>query len=427
MVLCLSCAPRNGATPATAEEEGKDQSTNQEKLARLRAWEATSLQRFDLELPDGILVGEVEAAAPPRVECHDNAGIHICSIALRLEADDDDDHIIECAATWGPPIPFGFSTDLVMRKLRLEELPRFEADWRDGSQPALVTTFSANGRHETDEATIVGTVKTAARYVPGHTLFCAETSSGGEETFARVVDGLFRTVQVKNLGSGLLIQNVTRERRGDTTSGFRFDYVVETDDGYAELSTRFHLITTDKGWDARDSTKTVARDRTGGVVSLRQVHSGDAKVLGVLTAKAAESGKLRLKFEHHGKSDAIELTPQAALSTEVWESPALLRVSKGRMPKHKYAFLAVAEDGDPTLGYSKFTRLNDGLVQEEVEFPGARRQAARSEKNELTIDPQGFVSKQVSSDSVEERLHHSGNMPKIGATRRPNSKVATLP
>jgi len=408
----FACAPRNATGPGAAHADNGDAT---EKVKRMRAWEAPALKRFHMELPQGIMTADVEAAAPPKVACKDSeGGLRTCGITLEFGTDEDGTaHTLECSASWAPvPLPFGMLAQTTLGDLRLEEIPRFEVAWSQGPQPALVANFTAQAQYETDQNVIVGTAKFAARYVPGHTLFCSDTTSGGEKTVARVVKGLFESVQIKDVAKGVLLQSATRERKGDTPTGFRFEFVRKNDDGsFAEVKSSFRLITNEKHWDVRDFTMAIARDDKGAVESLRQMYWDDKKVAGILSAKPAEGGKLRLKLEREGKSDALELTPQAPLSTELWESPGLLRVSSGAAAGHKYAILSVADDGEPALAYAKLARLRGNVVQEEIERPGTRGKNASHEKNELTVDERGFVIKQVSKDSVDERLHHSGTLP----------------
>jgi hypothetical protein len=408
----FACTPRNAAAPATAHNA--DEASSAEKVKRMRAWEAGALKRFHLELPEGAMSADVEAAAPPKVSCKDHDGGRTCGITVPLGTDEDGVvRAFECSATWSPiPLPFGMMTQTTMGDLRLEEMPQFDAEWSQGPQPALIAKFSAPAMGQTEENTLIGNVKIVARYVPGHTMFCGDTGAGGEKTMARVAGGLFQSVQVKDINNGVLLQNASRERKGDTPSGFNFAFVRKNDDGgYTEVRSGFHLATSEKHWDVRDFTAHVTRNDKGAVESLRQMYWDDKRVAGILSAKPAEGGKLRLKFEHGGKSDALEITPQATLSTELWESPALLRVSSGTAPAHRYAFLSVADDGEPTLAYAKLARLRGNVVQEEIEVPGAKGKNQNREKNELTVDERGFVVKQVSKDSVDERLHQSGNLP----------------
>ncbi len=410
VTLLPLAACSNSARPAKAES-GEDKISLQEKARQLRSWEATKLKRFDLELPNGLMGASVEAAAPPQVQCEETETMRSCTILLPIgETDEGSPRVLECAAMWTPvPPPFGNLTEEAIGAMKLSEIPQFEAEWLEGAQPALVARFAADTSLATDEGIGIGTIKVAARFVPGHVLFCGERNAGGKETFTRVVDGLFESVRLEEVGSRLVLQSVRRHRTGDAHSGFEVNYVYETDEGgHSEVSTNFQLNTTEQKWGVSDQIRVVARDRKGAVESLRELFFSNREMNGVLTAKRTETGKLRLKLERDGTSDALELTPKAPLSTELWESPALLRVSSGRAAKHKYAFLSVDRDGEPTLGYSKFARLSGNVVQEEVEVPGRKN---AQEKNELTVDEGGFVLKQVSSGSVTERLHHSGKLP----------------
>jgi len=68
-----------------------------------------------------------------------------------------------------------------------------------------------------------------------------------------------------------------------------------------------------------------------------------------------------------------------------------------------------------------------------VEVHGKKpKSAVKNEKNELSLDGRGFVTKQVSSDSADERLHLSGGLPfsPIGAAAAgisPEARSAKLP
>jgi hypothetical protein len=407
LVACSS-----SARPAKGESgDSSDTISSEEKARQLRSWEASNLKRFALELPDGIMVADVEAIAPPKVSCEETDTMRSCAVELPIgETEDGTPRAVECLAMWIPvPPPFGRLTKEAIGQMSLAEVPRFEAEWSEGEQPALIAKFAADTALASEEGTLIGTLKVAARYAPAHTLFCGERQAGGKETFTRVVSGFFESVRLSDSSPQPVLQSVRRHRTGDAHSGFEVSYVFDNDDGgHSEFSANFRLETTERQWGVRDRVLAVQRDRKGTVESLREVFVDNRGLSSVLSAKRTESGKLRLKLERDGKSDALELTPKAPLSTELWESPALLRVSSGRAAKHKYAFLSVDRDGEPTLGYAKFARLSGNVVQEEVEVPG---RSSAQERNELTVDEGGFVLKQVSSGTITERLHHSGRLP----------------
>jgi hypothetical protein len=408
--------PKGRGKSAAGDATGMDPTVRAAKLHRIRHWEASQLKMFHVELPDGVMSADLEAKAPPRAECKNlDDGSRTCGIVVDLGKDNEGHpRTIECAAAWtAVPLPFGVMVRTALGRFGLDEPPRVNVAWATGNDGGLVARFNAHVSFETPENTMVGTAKIAARYTPGHTLFCSDTSGGAEATMLRVTNQLFESARVKGLTDGVVIQDAFKERRGDAATGFRFSFVRKAEEGgFTEVTSSFRVTSTDQHWDVRDYVRTASRDPKGAIESLRQVYWLNPKHAVVLSAKPGEQGRLRVKLENNGKSDALEVTPQAPLSTEIWESPGLLRVGSGGSPKHRYAFLAVSDDGEPTLAYANLTRLRDGVVQEEVEVHGKKtKSAAKIEKNELSLDGRGFVLKQVSSDSVDERIHFSGALP----------------
>jgi hypothetical protein len=164
-----------------------------------------------------------------------------------------------------------------------------------------------------------------------------------------------------------------------------------------------------------DTQRLVERDAKGAVNSIRIVQWTNGESPTVLSAKPGESGKMRLKLEDGQKSDSLEITPQAPLSTELWDAPALLRVSSGAAQAHRYAFLSVNADGEPTIEYFVLTRAKSGVLIGEVDRGGKKKNRAASpesvEKNEISIDDRGFVTKVVSADTISERILLEGDVP----------------
>jgi hypothetical protein len=130
-------------------------------------------------------------------------------------------------------------------------------------------------------------------------------------------------------------------------------------------------------------------------------------------AKLTEGGKLRLKATVGNKSDSLEVTPKEPLSSELWLAPALLRLSKGDATSVKYSTLDLNEDGEPALAYTALTRKTPGVLLEE--YTSARKGAAEAARvrgqDELVLDDQGFVKKQVSTGDVMELLYKFGQLP----------------
>jgi hypothetical protein len=419
LVLLGGCGAVNPPPTRTAQSAA-DPAEVAARVQRIRSWEAPAMKKFHIDLPDGVMSADVEAMQAPKLACKNASGeSRTCTIEIDLGKDEDGDpKSLECAANWSAtPLPFGIMVKAALGKFGLNESPRIDVGWNPGPDGGVIARFAGNISNETDDHVLIGTAKFAARYAPGHTIFCGDASGGGEKTVTRLVNQLFESSKVKGLSEGVLMQNASKERRGDTSTGFRYEYVRKNEDGgLVEVKSAFHIATSEKTWDVRDFSASVERDSRGSIESLKEMFWTGGHAV-VLSAKPGEAGRLRLKLETNGKTDALEITPQVPLSTELWESASLLRVGSGGTPSHRYAFLALSDDGEPTLSYSNLTRIRPGVIQEEVEHHGKKPKSAdKTEKNELVIDERGFVKKQVSSDTVDERLHLSGSLPKSGET-----------
>ncbi|NOU34160.1 MAG: hypothetical protein HOO96_40225 [Polyangiaceae bacterium] len=427
--LLVSCAshPPPVKTPSDAKVAPEvSTASTAERVRAWRAWEPSGLRTFHVELPDGLMTADVDAKEQPKVECKNGEDeMRVCSLVIELGKDDEGTpRTLGCAAaSASAPLPFGVLVSRALGKMRLDELPRVEVAWGKGSggDGSLVARFDADGSYETDDQsnTMYGSAKIAARYAPGHTFFCGDTSTGQRKATERLTTQLFESVKIKGIPERV-VQQAYVERRGQTAAGFRFGFVRKADEGgFFEVESQFRVESTDTTWEVRDYTTSVTRDAKGVVETVRRVGAVGGEYVSVLTAKPGEAGRLRVKLEAGGKSDALEITPRVALSTELWESPSLLRVAGGRAPKHRYAYVTT-RDGEPTLGYANLTRVRPGMVQEEIEIQGVKvKDQAKQQRNELSLDERGFVTKQVSSDSVYERIHLSGSLPNLLPSKKP--------
>ena len=163
-----------------------------------------------------------------------------------------------------------------------------------------------------------------------------------------------------------------------------------------------------------DGQRVVERDEQGVVDAFRSTRWLNGTPPVILTAKPGEGGRMRLKLEVGEKRDSLELTPEAPLSTELWEAPRLLGVSSGKVKTHRYGFPSVSEDGEPTLAYATLTRAKQGVVVEEIErSSGGKKRKVGAEtpvRNELAVDERGFTTKQVSPDAIFERVLLEGEL-----------------
>ncbi|NOU31819.1 MAG: hypothetical protein HOO96_28280 [Polyangiaceae bacterium] len=439
VVLAFGCGAGASAKPwvvtpapapvaTVAKPAAVDPAVQAARVKRMREWEAPAMKTFHVEMPEGILALDVEGTAAPKVECaQQKSGSPLCSFTVELGKDAEGDaHSITCSAHWGDlALPFGIMVHESLGKFALEETPRVAVSWNGGTEGGLVATFYAAAGLSSEQTYLVANAKLAVRYTPGHTLFCGDIMGGGEKTFGRVVQKVFETAKVKGQNDRVVSQIAYRSRRGDAVTGFTYGHIRKDDDGFVEALTHTSLEADDKNWDLRDFTNWVSRDADGSVSMHRKGYFEGVKAVAIVTAKPSEGGRLRVKIDRDGKTDAVELTPLAPLGTELWEAPSLLRVGAGTLPSHRYAFPAIADDGEPTLRYSELSRIKDGVVEERIATHGAKSKTTEtSQRNELTLDAQGSVSKQVSSDSVIERLYLFGGPPALkAATKPPAAKV----
>ena len=72
--LLAGCAPADGRTASSPAGGGGDPTLMAAKIQRIRGWEPTGLKTFHLDLPDGLMSADVDAKAPPKVECKNADG-----------------------------------------------------------------------------------------------------------------------------------------------------------------------------------------------------------------------------------------------------------------------------------------------------------------------------------------------------------------
>jgi hypothetical protein len=426
--LALSGCSSPAAPPPKAPEAPKfDPAENAAIEARMRGWEPGSLMTHEVRLPNGMASMTTESATPPRVACErgDDGDEH-CTVNLDLGVDPDQDkHEIECAFfAYQDPLPFGVMVSRMAEGWTLQEMPKL--DIGATSSGALFSRFEAPVTKDTEEHHYIGTLMTAARYAPGSLVLCSSTQAGGSAAFRRIVGKLFDSVQMK-ADESTVFQRVVRARKGDQVVGFRFDLVRKNDEGFVETGTSFFLTASEESWRTNDVNHHIDRDLRGAVESYRTAFLRGKGASGVLTGKPGEGGRFRLKLEAGGHTNAIELTPEVPVSTELWEAGALKKVARGAQPKHKYAFLSVGADGDPSFSYSSLTRVSEDTLTETIDPHGKpKKSGAPKQSNELHINAAGVVTKQVSADTIYEQLHLSGNLPQVKASKgAPKTKGAT--
>jgi len=370
-----------------------------------------------LQLFGGLATGEYEAATPSQPDCTaaDADGDSTCDVRLNLGQDaDGDPSDIHCLIDTTPRGPFGAIIAHRLDGAGLVEMPKLTvAKTGEG----MSATFVANWMKNTQELNTVGTLKVATFYSQGYSATCSDTQPGGRKTFERVVGDFFRSLKLApNPGRPAMMTMAYDLRQGDRSTGFRYGLVekrIGGKAGTAEIDFAFRLKTDGKTWQGSDNSLLVARTATGSVELYRHAFSGaNGQALVVLSAKPSEDGKFRLKLERGAKTDALEATPKAPLSTELWSAGEFAKVARGARPNYRYATLGVDETGDPTFNYLSITRSSPGVLLEEEEAGKKNdKDLEASLKDELHVLDDGSVTKEVSTDSIAQRIHTWGRLP----------------
>ena len=332
---------------------------------------------------------------------------------------DSDGNPVElaCAATKVPQ-PFGtvVKKALVLgeHQLGLHETPTLAVDQLGNG---VAVSFVANAGLKTQESLVVGTLKLSALYLPGVTISCVNHTAGGRATFQRLVAGLWKSLKLRqDKAAPAVFALGQRWRRGDRTIGFSFDSIrrKKKDGSFAELHTVFYLRSNEKSWEVFDSVRIVERSNSGIISKYTRLIWPNGRGPLELIAKPSEGGKLRIKSKVGAASDAIELTPQVPLGTELWEAAALRRVATGAESQHGYSMPSV-DDDDPSLNYVTLTQARDGVVQESIRRHGktGENTAAADPDDQLFIDGRGLVKKQVGAEVVIELIHTWGSLPTV--------------
>jgi hypothetical protein len=387
------------------------------EIQRLMARESGTFPKHRLQLFGGLVTGEYEASAPSKVECTpENAdGDSSCEVRLSLGQDTDGDpNDILCLIDTTPRGPFGTVIANRLQGGGLIETPKLTvAKIGEGASVELV----ANWLKQAEDVNTVGTLKVATYFSQGYSATCSDIRPGGRKTFDRVVGELFRSMKfAPNPKRPVFLTAAYDHRQGDRSTGFRYSLVekrVGGKAGSAELDFGFHLKTDGKTWQTMDSSLLVTRDAAGNVELYRHaISGGNGQTHAVLTAKPGEDRKFRLKIERGDKTDALESTPKAPLTTELWSASEFAKVARGARPSYRYAILGVDDSGEPEFRYLSITRSSASVLLEEEENATKNdKSLAGALKDELHVSSDGSVAKEVGSDSVSQRLFAWGKLP----------------
>lgn len=399
------------------------------RVARWRAWEPKGLSRRTVQFPDIFMSAEIESKAEPKVSCEKlESGSLVCNVGVDLGPDDDGDaNGFSCTAVVSRiPLPFGLLFKQTLAGRTIEEVPIVEVENLPKDITASRVVVPSYG--ERDQSTAFATTKVAVAYGPGYTLTCEDNGAGGSAAFRRISSRFFTSAAFSKMPPAPMLRAAFKQRRGESVRGFSLATVHKEEDGYWESHQSFYLETNGKSWSVFDGQQIVERDAKGAVESMRHTRWFDGGAPVVVSAKPGESGKIRVKVEGPGKSESIEMTPKAPVSTELWEAPALRKVSSAAGGSHKYAFPSISADGEPTLHYAALSRAKVGVVLEEIDHGTKKKKTSAEEehveKNEISVDERGFSTKQVSAENVYERLFLTGELPARSGAKAPARKKA---
>ena len=421
LVFAAGCADgrvgRRVAAPKPASKSVVDPAV---EYRRLMSRENGPFTKHHLQLFGGLATGDYEALAPSKPECSatDADGDSSCEVRLALGSDPDGDaDDILCLIDTTPRGPFGTIIAHRLDGAALVDLPQFSvAKVGEG----VTVEFVADWVKHAEDVNTVGTLKVATFFSQGYSATCSDVRAGGRKTFTRVVGDLFRSLKfAPNPRRPAFMTAAYDLRQGDRSYGFRYGLIEKRlggKPGSAEVDFSFRLQTDGKSWHTMDTSLLVTRDANGTVDLYRRAFAGGDKTVAVLSAKPSEDRKFRLKVERGDKSDALESTPKAPLTTELWSAGEFAKVARGARPAYRYAVLGLDDSGEPAFKYISITRSSaDVLLEEEESDKGREKGLDAALKDELYVTGDGSVTKEVSTDSVSQRIFTWGKLPSNAA------------
>ena len=408
-------AKHHGARAQSAKSRGQVDAAAE--LQRMMARESGTFPKHRLQLFGGLVSGEYEASAASKIECtpEGTEGDSSCELRLSLGQDaDGDPNDILCLIDTTPRGPFGTVIANRLQGGGLIETPKLTvAKIGEGASVELVANWMKQG----EDVNTVGTLKVATYFSQGYSATCSDIRPGGRKTFDRIVGELFRSMKfAPNPKRPAFLTAAYDHRQGDRSTGFRYSLVekrISGKAGSAELDFGFHLKTDGKTWQTMDSSLLVTRDAAGNVDLYRHaISGGNGQTHAVLTAKPGEDRKFRLKVERGDKTDALESTPKAPLTTELWSAAEFAKVARGARPSYRYAILGLDDSGEPEFKYLSITRSSASVLLEEEESAAKNDKSLTGAlKDELHVSTDGSVAKEVGTDSVSQRIFAWGKLP----------------
>lgn len=380
-----------------------------EKIKKWMMREVPPVAMKRVTLYDGRVTGEIESVDDLKYECTKENGTETCSFDAHLGKAQDDE--IESSVMCSMMISVGAFGPVIaafLKKAQLQDPPVLDVKKLN---EGIAVKFTSNTTENTDDNVLIGTAKIAVFYAHGYEGMCIDMRAGARKTFDRVVEHFFSSLQLQSLVT--LFAEGYQVREGDRTSGIRYTSIARVPDSkqFTEQAVNFWLATDGKSWSTQDRVKVIQRNNDGGIEKAQTFFWAEGQGPSTVTAKPSEVKAFRLKFEIGDKASSLESTPKAPLDTELWSAPLFRKLSSGSVKVVRYAFLDVF-DGDPAFQYLTVTRTAPGVLKEVQESPLGSTKAPIS-TDELQVDEHGLVTKEVSSDSVSERVYVWGKLPDI--------------
>lgn len=380
--------------------------TAREKVARMMAREQGPYGKHELSLFDGRIEGRAESTTKPRIECENEDDQQTCTVTLDMgTSETGKPSAIVCVVSTGLQ-PFGQQIHHVAREPKALAQPTFDAR----EEPyGLSGHFAVDALVEEEGQPTLMSLKLSTLYSHAQTFTCLDLQPGGKETFKRVVGDLFASLTFEDPAGYTQKHSLGYvKRQGNEAKGFRFVQVGQVDDETVQTSLYFTLEQSKEQWQTLDRDVFTLRDRGGDLSKYQARHWMHSLGPVVITAKPSEGGKLRIKVENGNKSNALEMTPRADISTEERMAPELMALARRRGKTTRYGIPGLDEDGDPTLFYSVLEHHEPGIVHERVVSHADFNKKTDEAPSELHVDAYGVVTRQVDADHIIELVHREG-------------------
>ncbi len=232
------------------------------------------------------------------------------------------------------------------------------------------------------------TFKAAVLYARGTVTMCSDHNAGLRTTFRNATQNLFTSLRVMpNPKATVTFAAGYRDQAQGELTGFHVVTVVKTPEGSTETATYFTRLPK-KFLAIGDHSHLTFRNPAGR--HIREVAMfGDVR----MDIHSTDKHFAQVSLQRNGKDKDWQLPAPVELNTEVDMAKTIAELASGQRNEVTYAIVTVDDIG-PKMQQVKLTRINATTV----------REAVNATTNELTVDSNGYVSRQVSTDAVFDRI-----------------------